>query len=101
MRDPHSHDHSMKPAAESLPSCVVLIPVYKPRLPANEEAALAVSLSNLTGWPLWFVGPHDLDWAWYREQAPQSEFLAFNPQYFASARSYSQLLLNPAFYAHL
>jgi len=86
---------------DSLPSCVVLIPVYKPRLPANEEAALAVSLSNLKGWPLWFVGPQNLDWAWYREQAPQSEFLAFNPQYFASARSYSQLLLNPAFYAHL
>jgi hypothetical protein len=91
----------MTSPVESLPSCVVLIPVYKPRLPANEEAALTVSLSNLKGWPLWFVGPHNLDWAWYREQAPQSEFLALNPQFFASARSYSQLLLNPAFYAHL
>jgi hypothetical protein len=80
---------------------VVLIPVYKPRLPAHEETALAVSLGNLKGWPLWFIGPQGLDWGWYREQAPQSDFLALDPQYFASARSYSNLLLSPAFYAYL
>ena len=83
------------------PSYVVLIPVYKPRLPAHEEAALAVSLKNLEGWPIWFLGPEGLDIGWYREQARQSEYLALAPAYFQSARTYSQLLLNPAFYAHV
>ena len=86
---------------ERHPSCVVLIPVYKPRLPAHEEAALAVSLKNLQGWPIWFLGPEGLDIGWYREQARQSEYLALAPEYFQSARTYSQLLLNPAFYAHV
>ena len=85
----------------SLPSCVVLIPIYRARLPQHEEAALGVSLSHLKGWPLWFIGPQGLDWGWYREQAPESAFLALEPNYFASARSYSQLLLNPTFYAYL
>ncbi len=86
---------------DTLPSCVVLIPIYRARLPQHEEAALGVSLSHLKGWPVWFIGPQGLDWGWYREQAPEGVFLAFEPHYFASARSYSQLLLNPDFYARL
>jgi hypothetical protein len=86
---------------DALPSCVVLIPIYRARLPHLEETALSVSLSNLKGWPLWFFGPRGLDWGWYREQALGSEFVGFEPHYFVGARSYSQLLLDPTFYARI
>ena len=86
---------------DTLPTCVAFIPICRARLPQHEEAALGVSLSHLQGWHVSFIGPHCLDWGWYREQVPEGVFLAFEPYYFASAPSYSKLPLVPDFYACL
>lgn len=81
--------------------CIVLVPIYQPRLPALEHYSLATSLAALNGaHTVCFIGPCGLDLAYYREHFPGIGFEAFAPDYFASIPGYNRLLLSPAFYGH-
>jgi hypothetical protein len=85
-----------------LNSCVILIPVYRDRLPYSEECQLLMSLKNLYGFPIYYFGPEDLDASWYLEQTSiRSSFIPFSREYFKSPRTYSKLLLDISFYDHI
>jgi Protein of unknown function (DUF5672) len=77
---------------------IVLIPIYKPQPDPFETLSLDVSLAALHNRPCHFIGPEGLDRAFYAERYPQADFIARDPQHFASIPGYNRLLLAPAFY---
>jgi len=79
-------------------ACVVLIPIYRENLPADEAWALEQSLKRLAEWPIRFFGPEGLKIDWYLSRAPKASYIEYPKSYFISERSYSQLLLSQLFY---
>jgi hypothetical protein len=79
-------------------SAIVLVPVYRPTLPAIEQYSLDVSLAALAGRPAAFVAPHGLDKRYYQARYPQLSFVGFDDSFFADIPGYNRLLLDPAFY---
>lgn len=88
----------LPPCRPRLNHTAVVIPVYRPTLPRDELYALLRSLPLLEGRPVYFIAPHGLDLAWYRERWPQVGVRSFDDAYFASIRGYNLLLLSPDFY---
>lgn len=83
-----------------LASCVC-IPVYKKRLSYAEELNLNESIRHINNFQVFFIGPSDLDYGYYRQFSPSCNILTFDVSYFDSPRSYSKLLLSEVFYAEL
>lgn len=76
----------------------VLVPIYKPSLDAFEQYSLDRSLLVLQGRDVYFIGPDNLDIAYYRERYPWVPLVAYEPSYFGSIPGYNRLLMNPGFY---
>jgi hypothetical protein len=77
---------------------ILLVPVYRPTLPAIEEFSLDHSLAVLKGRKTVFVGPRSLDRSYYTQRYPGLDFIAYDDAYFADIPGYNRLLLDPAFY---
>jgi hypothetical protein len=76
----------------------IVIPLYRPQLPKDEECALRRSLPLLEGRPVYFIAPRNLDLSWYQERWPRVGIRRFDDAFFASIRGYNLLLLSPDFY---
>jgi hypothetical protein len=80
-------------------SVVVLVPIYKEALSANEQLSLDHSLSALKGREVRFIGPQKLQGAYYQERYPDLPIEHFDPPCFESIPEYNRLLLSADFYA--
>lgn len=79
-------------------TAIVLVPVYRPTLPALEQYSLDVSLAALAGHPVAFIAPAGLDCRYYRTRYPQAAVVPFDDGFFASIPGYNRMLLDPGFY---
>ncbi len=77
---------------------VVITPIYKESLSSTEEWVLRHSLNRLMDHDTYFIAPHRLDIAFYKERFEGVRFMFFHDSYFESPQTYSRLLLNVAFY---
>lgn len=78
---------------------IILIPVYRPELPAIEWFSLRHSLSRLQpGRHVAFVAPRTLDTSAYERAWPGAGVVRFEDDCFASIQGYNRLLLSAAFY---
>jgi hypothetical protein len=78
--------------------CVVLIPVYKEELDADEFFSVKASLRHLNDFDVLFIGPEFLDIKYYSKQFPFIHFKYFSNDYFASVNGYNKLLTSEFFY---
>jgi Protein of unknown function (DUF5672) len=79
-------------------SCAVVIPVYRERLSSDEEYSVRVSLSNLAGHDVFWIGPRSLDTSYYEENFPVRLLRRYDDAYFSSVEGYSRLLVQEKFY---
>lgn len=83
-------------------NCVVVIPVYKAKLPVNEEASFLQCLNVLKHHDIVLITHSGLDLSYYRNIAEQTskslgvEF--FDKKYFDSVSGYNALCLDKQFY---
>lgn len=80
--------------------CVV-IPVYKSELSKTEIASLTQCVKILSGYPISFVGPKNLDITAYQNICGATQvmnFVSFDEHYFNSISGYNSLMLSPSFY---
>ncbi len=80
------------------PTCIVVIPIYKQFATDEETHNLASSLSHLCRYQITWVAPRDLDISFYKLRFGITQHQTFDPKYFASISSYSELLLSKTFY---
>jgi hypothetical protein len=80
-------------------SVVVLVPVYLPRLDAQEEFGMDRSLALLRGRDVRLIAPEHLDLSYYLNRYPQLKTERFASPAFESIQEYSRMLLSDAFYA--
>lgn len=78
---------------------VVVIPVYKEALAADEKLSFAQCLRVLGRHPITLVAPQGLALDAYRSAHVQLGVRRFDATYFQSARTYNRLMLAPSFYA--
>ena len=79
-------------------SCIVLIPVYKEDLDADEFFAVKASLKHLLDFEVLFIGPELLNINYYSKHFPNIQFKYFNKDFFASINGYNKLLTSEFFY---
>jgi len=65
-------------------SCIVLIPVYKEDLDADEFFSVKASLKHLLDFEVLFIGPELLNINYYSKHFPNIQFKYFNKDFFAS-----------------
>lgn len=75
---------------------VILIPVYKPELNAEEEKSIRQTLAILGKHELCFVAPAGLKFSYFESSGIRVEY--FHPDYFASIAGYNRLLLSVEFF---
>lgn len=80
--------------------CIVLIPIYKPRLDEEEQRNIAHSLGNLQGQDclVSWLAPAGMEQDYYDTTFPGLNWSFHDPRYFKSIQDYSRLLLSDAFY---
>ena len=76
----------------------IVLPIYRPRLEAEELAAVDRALAILRHGDWYLIAPQSLDTSFY-EQRYGKPIVRFPDAYFASVQSYSRLLLTDEFYA--
>ena len=69
--------------------CVVLIPIYKENLDADEFFSVKASLRHLGDFDVLFIGPELLDIGYYSKEFPNVPFHYFNKDFFASINGYN------------
>lgn len=79
-------------------NAVVVIPVYRLPLPAEEKLSLHQCMSVLGKHPIAIVKPEHLDIAPLLAEYPQLAVESFPDEYFTSLRGYNKLVLSEAFY---
>ena len=79
------------------PTVQVVVPIYKPELSPVEEFALDHSLSVLSSHAHSFIAPLGLDVSYYVGRYGGA-FRFYSPDFFASTRGYSRLLVSVDFY---
>jgi len=79
-------------------SVVVLVPIYKDMLDANEQLGVDHSLKVLRGRDIRFIAPDKLDGRYYQARYPSVPIERFAPPCFDSIQEYNRLLLNADFY---
>ncbi|MBR3307855.1 MAG: hypothetical protein IKI75_11480 [Lachnospiraceae bacterium] len=77
----------------------VLIPVYKPRLDADEEACVSRYFELLRYRDIYFVLPEGRDMSWYSERFPAGKHQSFAPEFFDGIKGYNKLMLSDGLYA--
>ena len=78
--------------------CVVLIPIYKENLDADEFFSVKASLRHLDDFDVLFIGPELLNIEYYSKKFPSVPFHFFNKDFFASINGYNKLLTSDYFY---
>ena len=78
--------------------CVVLIPVYKEDLDADEFFSVKASLRHLDDFDVLFIGPELLNIEYYSKEFSNVPFHYFNKDFFASINGYNKLLTSENFY---
>ncbi len=78
--------------------CVVLIPVYKEDLDADELFSVIASLRHLDDFDVLFIGPELLNIEYYTNRFPNIPFKYFNKDFFTSISGYNKLLTSENFY---
>lgn len=85
-----------------IPSCVIIIPVYKPVLSADEKVSLVQCLRVLKLHSFVFVTPKALDCELYRDICSQHGIrfnrFSFDDSFFVGVEGYNRLLLSCSFY---
>ena len=79
-------------------SVVVLVPIYKDTLDANEQLGVDQSLKVLQGRDIRFIAPDKLDGSYYQARYPGVPIERFAPPCFDSIEEYNRLLLSADFY---
>lgn len=82
----------------SFRNAVIVIPVYKPVLSQTEHFSLLRCIQMLGENPIYFVGPHSLEYDNYLSFGLQLKVERFPDRFFQSLESYSELLLSKEFY---
>lgn len=77
---------------------VVLVPIYKPDLDADEQFSLDQSVNALAGRDIRFIMPDKLDAAYYLSRYPSVAVERFPAPCFESIKEYNRLLLSERFY---
>jgi len=80
-------------------SVVVVVPVYLPRLDAQEELGMDRSLALLAGRDVRLIAPEGLALDYYLQRYPQLTVERFASPAFESIPEYSRMLLSDGFYA--
>ncbi|MBQ0049923.1 MAG: glycosyltransferase [Bacteroidales bacterium] len=84
------------------PSCVVVIPVYKPQPSALELLSFRQNLKVLHRHPICIVSHQDCDLSVYADEAARLGvhvfYRYFSQAYFTSVADYNRLMLSPSFY---
>lgn len=83
---------------KSAPTCLVIVPLYKPELDPAEEKALGQSLAHLEDFEVRYLTHEGLSLAWYEARWGRKQRLLVDASYFGSARTYSALLMSQFFY---
>lgn len=78
--------------------CIVIIPIYKTELNADEASCVQRYIDVLRGEALCFVGPESLERSYYQERFPGLLWEPFAPKYFKGTKGYNHLLLSDHFY---
>lgn len=80
--------------------CIVLIPIYKATLDADEERNVRHSLANLEGQncAISWLAPDNIDRSYYTITFPQVSWSLHSSFFFESVSNYSRLLLSDNFY---
>ena len=79
-------------------SAVIVIPVYKTALSAEERASLACCFSVLHRYPIVFMAPEGLDLDPLLQHFSPMRVERFAARYFASKVAYNELMLSSEFY---
>ncbi len=79
-------------------SCAVVIPIYRERLSSDEAYSVKVSLNNLGGHDVFWIGPRSLDISYYEQNFPVRLIKRYDDRYFSSVEGYSSLLMQEWFY---
>lgn len=82
----------------SIPSVVILIPIYKIPLEPNEVISLNQCCNILGNYPIKFIVPVHLDIQEISAAYPNTEVQTFPDHYFKGTESYNQLLTSIGFY---
>lgn len=79
-------------------SCIVLIPIYKEELDADEFFSVKASLKHLNDFDVLFIGPENLQLSYYSNHFPDISFKGFDDSFFSSINGYNKLLTSEYFY---
>lgn len=90
---------ALKKQQEKRQTYVALIPAYKPRFDADEQACVERYFRVLTAEKIVFTVPFGLDTAWYEAHFPKACYQRFPDRYFRGIKGYNKLLLSEDFYA--
>jgi len=80
------------------PNCVVVVPLYKNQLTANEFQSLVQCDNTLNSHDKTFIAPEGLDISLITKQFPSFQITLFQQHWFLSPDTYSRLLLTKSFY---
>jgi hypothetical protein len=81
-----------------LPSLAIVLPIYRPRLEAEELAAVDRAFAILRHGDWYFIAPQSLDTSFYEQRYGKS-IVHFPDACLDSVQNYSRLLLTDEFYA--
>ncbi len=76
----------------------LVIPVYKKQLNHSETKSLQQIFNILGSYPIYFIGPENLDFTPYLSIIPEAGVIRFSDHYFKSLKGYNSLLLSQLFY---
>lgn len=79
-------------------NCIVLIPIYKEELDADEFFSVKSSLKHLNDFDVMFIGPENLKLTYYFNNFPKTSFMGFQNHFFSSINGYNRLLTSESFY---
>ncbi len=82
-------------------TCIVVIPIYQRKLPAQEELALDNCLEKLPKIPKLFIAPYDLEEEYYQSKYPAIQIRKYPVWRHDRLDDYNQLMMSEDFYLGL
>jgi hypothetical protein len=92
-------NNNLTPGQDLSHEVVVVIPVYKPTMTADERIAFERCHTVLGRYPITLAAPEGLDLSAYYA-AGERHIARFAPAFFASIAGYNRLMLSSGFYEH-
>lgn len=89
---------TLEPVTANTPSVAIVVPVYSTDFSADQTLALRHLAQHLGAYPLYWVAPEGLPAEPLLRRMRDSRVLRFHAGYFASLRTYSQLLTSESFF---